>query len=990
MSKLSLNFLGSFQVTLADKPLTTFRSDKERALLAYLAMEADQPQRRESLAGLFWAELPEDAALNNLRKALHHLRQLLDDEKADPPFLIVTAKTIQFNSQSQHRLDVTEFLQAVATTRLHRHRHPNRCQVCHPNYLQAAKLYRGDFLKGFSLPDSIAFDEWLLVRREQFRLQALEGLQLLANFSEWRGEWDQLYQYAQRQVEIEPWRESAYRQLMRALVHKGNRAAALAQYEICRRTLQSELAIEPESETTALYDRLRQGQPWETVSGPPHNLPSIPTAFIGRSFELTRLGQSLADTECRLLTLIGPGGVGKTRLALQAAWEHLYDFEHGVYFVNLDSLTDPSLVIGAVAQTLGVTESGGVTTLDALKTHLRDKELLLVLDNFEQVLPAALTVADLLVSARRLVVLVTSREALRLSGEHQFPVPPLDLPPTMPAAADALLSYSAIQLFVQRARAAQPDYDFSLAEAQSVWAICQRLAGLPLAIELAAARVTMFSSAEILEKLSAALHILTEGARDLPSRQQTLRDTIAWSYNLLADGEKFLFRQLAIFLGGSSLTAIQSVSGFEEPELRVRLRALLDKNLLRQRSSADDPDRFEMLDTIREFGREQLVQAGELLHSQQQHATYFAALASEAEPQLTGSDQQLWFGKLDQDHDNLRAALRWLLINDRIAGARTCASLWRFWDARGHLSEGRRWLAEALADSDDLPAELRAKVLNGSGMLAWYQTDYAAARDQIEASYALRKTLGDKAGMAIALNNLGLMAWGRGDYDSAKTLFKDCLELDRESGDRIGSAYSLGNLGLVVHHQGHYPEAQTYFEESRAIFKEFGNVRHEAMALHNLGMAYYFQGNYAAARDCYETSLKFKEELADKWGQATTLTYFANLCVSQGDLQRARAMLLRSLSLNRELGGLGSLAEAFDGFAALAAADGQGHTAARLFGAAENLRTQSQTFLHAADRLERDRHAALALRQIGATEFESTWAAGRGLPLEQLLKMDLK
>lgn len=986
MARLTLSLLGPFQVLLDGQPVTHFPTDKERALLAYLAAEADRPHRREALAALLWGGLPEEAALSNLRRSLHRLRRTLGDEDEADTFLTVASRTVQFNLASDHALDTRDFVEHLAQVQAHRHRRAETCNTCRAWREVAAAHYRGDFLQGFALSDSVEFDEWLAVKREQFRLRALDLFEQLAESYAHRAdpEHGRSRQYALRQIELEPWREPAHRQLMTALARNGQRASALAQYEACRRALADELGVEPEEETTALYEQIKSGQFKAEAVAPRHNLLAVPTAFVGREPELARLREKLDEADCRLLTLLGTGGVGKTRLALKLAWDHLYDYEDGVYFVSLAALTDPALVAGAIAQALGVSEQGGRQLPEALKAFLREKDLLLILDNFEHLLSAALLVADLLAAAPKLVVLTTSREALRLSGEHLYSVPPLVVPKALAPNPEDLLSYSAIQLFVRRAQAAQPDYALTLAEAEPVWAICRRLDGLPLAIELAAARVSSLSTLEISEKLNTALHLLTEGARDLPARHQTLRNTIAWSYRLLTDSEQRLLRQLAVFYGGCTLEAVEAVGGADSESI---LNALVAKSLIQTVAAQSGERRYLLLETIHEFALDELTRTGELNQARQGQAAFFKALALAAEPKLVSAEQKQWYIRLDLEHDNLRAALRYLIETDPEAAGLVSMALARFWDTRGHRTEGRRWLDAVLLQQDKLPPPLQARLLNASGLLAWYQNDFATAQTRLEASLAVRQTLGDTFGMATALNNLGMLFFGRGNYEAAHKLYLDSLELYRQSSDPTTSAYALNNLGLALHQMGRDAEAQRRYEESMMIFEQVGNTRLISMILHNLGVAHYFQKQYAAAEPYFERSIKVKEELDDKWGLAVTFTFWANLARAQGDLARARALFTRSLQINPEVGGMDWLTDTLDCLAALAVADGQGEVAARLFGAAESFRAQSQVHLQAANKLEREPSLARARQLLSPAQFEAAYAAGRALTADEALAL---
>jgi len=986
--------LGGFEVRLGGEPVTTFRSDKERALLAYLAIESQRPQRREELAGLLWGDLPEEAALNNLRKALFHLRQVLDDSEAATPCLTVTSKTIQFNPASDQSLDVAEFAKVTADAQGHRHRRAETCLPCRAWYERAANLYKGDLLQGFNLPDAIAFDEWLLVKREQLRQQGLNALQHLSETYMRRGGFGLAQHYARQQVLLEPWREIAHRQLMTVLARSGQRAAALAQYEACRKALQTELGVEPEAATVALYEKIKRGEAWEAGPTLTLNLPAQTTPFFARTADLDRLRGWLQNPDCRLLTLTGPGGVGKTRLALETVSDLGYEFADGVHFVPLAALRDPNLVADAIAQALGLKEQGSQPALENLKAYLRGKEILILLDNFEHLLDGAAMLAELLAHCPHLSLLVTSREPLRLRGEQLYPVLPLELPPLAeseaPSAPEDLLKFGAVGLFVQRSQAVQPDFALTGEDARAVVAVCRRLDGLPLAIELAAARVGSLSLAEMVVQLgrtaSSTLQLLTEGARDMPVRQQTMRAAIGWSYELLEPEEQTLFRRLGVFLGGSGLAAIEALWAGQASPLGPTLESLVDKNLI-QKTGVEAEARYSLLETIREFAWDALTRAEELAEQRRSHALYFVRVAEQSDSELTGPNQNDWLSRLDYDHDNVRAALSWALDNSETELAlRLSGNIWRYWDMRGHMTEGRRWLERALSGTGEVKPAVRAKASNGAGMLIWYQGEYDLAGARMTEALEIWRALDDKFGMAVALNNLGMVAWSKGDYESALQQYDECLKMDIANDDKMGQAYSYGNLGLVYHHQGRFAEARASFEQSLAIFRELNNDRHAAFAMHNLGMVVYHQNDYAGARTLFEDSLRLKEELGDKWGIATTLVYLGNVTRAEGKLTHTRDLLIRSLHLRQELGDKYGLADTLDGLAALAAVEGDAPRAARLFGAAERLRRDSGTILHATDRLERDRNLKIAQAKLDEAKFKTLWAEGEGLGVEAAVK----
>jgi predicted ATPase/class 3 adenylate cyclase len=654
--------------------------------------------------------------------------------------------------------------------------------------------------------------------------------------------------------------------------------------------------------------------PLQTLDSRSHNLPVQPTPLIGRERTSAAACGLLRRAEVRLLTLTGPGGTGKTRLGLQVAADLLEDFESGVFFVPLAAIRDPSLVASSIARTLGIQEKASQMLLDSLKESLQDKRMLLVLDNFEQVVAAAPLVAELLATCPRLKCLVTSRVVLRLSGEHEFPVPPLELPdPRRLPAVDALSQYAAVELFIQRALAVKPDFRVDNANAPAVAEICVRLDGLPLAIELAAVRIKLFPPQAMLARLGRRLELLRGGARDMPDRHQTLRQAIAWSYDLLEAGEQALFRRLAVFARGCTLEAAEAVcqsvydpAAGPGPSLEVLdgVASLLDKSLLHQAEQASGEPRFRMLETIREYGLECLTASGEEPSVRRAHADYYLELVEAAEPALTGPDQATWLERLEAEHDNLRAALQWAEESGEAeSGLRLAGALCQFWLIRGHLREGQEWLARLLGLAGATPrTAVRAKALTRAGHLADNLSDYAAAHAFFEESLAIRRECGDKGGIAAALNDLGWVAWHRNDYTAVRALSEESLSIWRELGDKAGIATSLHNLGWVAYHQGNYAAAQTLCQESLGLRRALGDKLGIPSELTNIGRAAHRQGDYRRAMALLEETLALCRGMGAQQFIAWGLSHLAAVAHDQGNDERAMALLEESITLFREVG----------------------------------------------------------------------------------------
>jgi predicted ATPase len=723
--------------------------------------------------------------------------------------------------------------------------------------------------------------------------------------------------------------------------------------------------------------------PLKTLESRRNNLPAQPTPLIGRERELREISNLVRSQDVGLVTLTGPGGTGKTRLALQVAAELVDAFEHGVFFVDLAAATDPDLVFSKIAGALGVAETGARPLAEVVASFLCDKEMLLILDNFEQVVGAASATMEAL-PCPPVKVLVTSRISLRVYGEHEYAVPPLSVPdPRRLPDLKTLSQYEAVGLFIQRARAAKADFEVTNDNAPAVAEICARLDGLPLAIELAAARIKLLPPKAMLVRLGSRLKLLTGGARDLPERQRTLRGAIEWSYDLLDESEQVLFRRLAVFAGGRTLEAIEAICD-AEGDLPVDslegVSSLLDKSLLRQEEGAGDEPRFVMLETIHEFAREKLRESGEAEEIKRAHAEYFLALAEEAEPELKGPNQAEWLERLEAEHDNMRAALSWSFDGaDPELGLRLAMALWWFWLTRGHVSEGRDWLEAALGRSVGLPTRERAGVLVGAGRLALELGEISHATVLIGEGADLFRTLEDRVGLADATDNLGIAVAYSGDLDRAKALFAESLSLFREANSGWGVGETLNNLGNVAGILEQEDRARSLHEESLAARRKVGDERGIAMSLANLVEPVMSEKDYGRVKVLIEESLAIFRKLGDKGNIAMCLGVLGESSLHEGDLKEATAMCSEALAMLWELGDTYHAYSMLTLLAITASRQDRVERAARLFGAAEALLEGSGISLTGGDLADTRRNLAEARAKMDEAAWEEAFASGRSM-----------
>lgn len=754
-------------------------------------------------------------------------------------------------------------------------------------------------------------------------------------------------------------------------------------------------AVTIESRDTQAAPKDQQVSP-QRITGAYH-LPVPRTPLIGRERELASVRQLLLDPDIRLVTLTGAGGSGKTRLGLRVAEDLVEAFAGHVYFVALGSISDAAMVPHAIAEALGIRETGGRRLVELLKQYLRESlpsPTLLFLDNLEHILPAATFVVELIEAARPLKVLVTSRSPLRVYGEHEFSVPPLELPQTNQLRSlDTLVANPAVALFAQRAAAVKPDFKVTQENAPIVAEICSRLDGLPLAIELAAARVKMLPLPQILARLESRLQLLTTGARDLPQRQQTLRNAIDWSYGLLSEAEQKLFRRLGVFWGGCTLEGAEAVCDTRNDlggEIFELMSSLVDKSLIQQRQHGDEEPRFRMLETIREYSLEHLHKSGEDAASQRSHAAYCLVLAEEGNPELNESDRATWLSLCELQHDDFRAALDWLFhTRDLDWGFRMCLALFKFWDMREYITEGRARLEAIVRLAGAAHKKERAKACLFLGALTTAQGDFQAAERFVEKSLVIYEELNDDWGIGISLNAFAIGAREQGDYVAAQSNFEKSLGYWRKVGDRVATARCLHNLANVAKNRGDYARARLALDEALHIFAELGDRSGAAWSLNQQGDVAREQGDLDGARAIYQQALSAFRDIGDHWGSARSLADLGAVACDQGNYAAAHAAYRESLEVFTSLEHKRGIARVLEGLACVALAKGDARRALAVVAAGAHLRQRMSAPLPPTDQAKLDQRLVRAWETLGELEGNAAWTTGWEMTLEDAVEYSL-
>lgn len=943
MDKLTINSFGALQVLCGDQPITEFRTDKTRALLIYLAVEGNKSHSRETLAGLLWSDQSSENALHNLRQAISFLRKILGDRQESEPLLLLDRDTVQINPNKPIVLDVAVFNHALQTAYRHyNHRHGTGSLNIRA-LKKAIGIYRGPFLDQFVITGGPLFEEWALLERESSSRQVIRALGLLAEYHERRGEYEQARQAAQRLVELAPWEENAHALIMRLLMIDGQWSAAQSQYMACRRILQDELDLEPSAGTESLFAELRRRAAAHQLLPPRFpqastNLPIPDTPFVGRSSELDRLAELLADPSCRLITLLGMGGSGKTRLAIQAASDYVGLFSDGVFFVPLDGIDTHEELVGAAAFAVGFRFFGDRPADEQLSIFLRDKDCLLVLDSFEHLIKPNQEVSqpirfilDLLKSSKRVKLLITTRTILNLRQENILDVIGL----AYPDRGGQVHQTDAIDLFEQTARRWQSTFTASK-DWGDIVDICRELIGIPLAIELAAGWVRSQTCSQILSGIRSDMDHISSTMKDIPERHRSLRAVFDHSWNMLSDVERSIFSKLAVFTGSFLSSAAEAIC---ETNL-VTLESLAQQSLLQRSSSG----RYQMHALTRRFAAEKLSSREEDgNHAAFRFADYYARFLRERRDTLKSKNQQQALEEIDLELANLRTA--WNLLvecgrpEDFIQGGE---ALFHYFNIRAGFHEGIQHFRKAIEvlerSGDSEPAlgwlltylgglayrahdnELAATSLErarqiliaaderkGLALCLVFWSSTAARRREhtlsiqaVEQSISLFQQAGDIWGESYALYLLGLYLNRQGKMDGAEELMHKSLDAARRSGDIHRQISPLNILGDNACQKGEYKAALLYFEESLTLCREIQDRYNEAMVELNMGTVYHLDRDYGKARQLYESSLKVCREIGDTAGQAMALSNLGELLVDCGEHAQAMPYFKQGLDLSRE------------------------------------------------------------------------------------------
>ena len=1017
--RLALEFLGLPQVSLNDKPIATDRR-KAIALLAYLSVRdighTRQKYSRESLSALFWPDYEQSKAFSNLRRVIWEVHQSIGDS-----WLIADRESVQLSAAAEINLDVARFRESLSQGR-----QQNDPALRIPLLADAAKLYRNHFLTGFSLKDAYTFNEWSFAECEDLRHQLADALIKLSEDYCALGQADKAIPYARRMITLDPLNESMHRQLMQVYIQAGQHSAALKQYQTCEQLLRKELNLDPQPETHELYKKIRKGElkPLHVESQiepikPKHNLPSQLSTFIGRETEQEEIINLISKN--RLVTLAGMGGIGKTRLALQVGQRLLNDYLHSVWFVALDSLSDATLVPQTVASVFDIREGPDRPIIEILKNVLREKTTLLILDNCEHLLDTcAQLITTLLTNCPNLTILATSREILNMKGEATYYLPSLSLPEDNNLLAEKLTEYESVQLFVERAALALSSFRLMKKNAQGVTDICRELDGIPLAIELAAARVNVLTVEEILKQLNDSFSLLaSEGRTNLP-RHQTLQASMDWSWGLLTESEQIFLRQLSIFAGGWTLEAAQAICDGHVLHLTS---ALVRKSLIMVHQESGGETRYRFHEIVRQYMRKRLIESGEEEDIRTRHLQYFLQLSEQAEPALRGPTQIEWMSRLNDERDNIRAALEWADKTNVEAGLYIAGRLNAFWEGYD-VREGERWLEQFIQkpESKSYP-RAKAKALLAQGLfLNWFER-IAEARAATQECLDLYKACGDKQGeidallvsafqmdnvaqgrelmqralvLAQSINDkwrqarvLSALGWGVLE-DKQHIHLKAALKIFQEVGDLYNIAGVMAELGRLEMLKDNIESAQKILNEAVILIRQLNLKNPMADVLQEYGRIAAIKGDYKQAYADLQESAAIYEEQGIRLAYLFSRAHLGYLALYQGEITNARSIFSETVrdfySDKNEDGVMFTL----EGMGGLSVAVGKPDVAAQLIGWADMVREKLSDPRPPLEQADVDKIIAACLVKMGEVAFSDAYDEGQKMTMDEAVEFALK
>jgi predicted ATPase/DNA-binding SARP family transcriptional activator len=925
MSHVALFLFGPPRIECDGEPVE-LDTRKAVALASYLAISGES-HSRDALATLFWPLSDQSHARAALRRTLSTLRRALGQGKLE-----VDGERLALRPSADFWLDVDQFHHLLGECRTHGHLPEKVCPACLAPLSRAITLYRADFMTGFTLRDSPGFDEWQFFQTENLRLELAWALQRLVRCHFDTREFEPAIAYARRWVALDPIREQPHYILMQIYAWAGQRSAALRQYQEYVEVLEREMGAPPAEDISQLYQAIRENKapplPSRTAPVPSHNLPLQPTPFIGREEELLEIGQLLDRASCRLLTLSGPGGIGKTRLALEAAAQRTRAFSHGVYFVPLAHLSSTDLLVPAIAESLRFSFHGGADPKAQLLNYLREKEMLLLLDNFEHLLDGDGTdlLVDILSSVPRVKLLVTSRERLNLQWEWPFEVRGLRFPQDDEAVAPE--EYSAIRLFLQSARRAHAGFALSEAEKPFVVRICRSLEGMPLGIELAVAWVEVLSCQRIAQEIERNLNFLITSRRDVPERHRSLQAAFKHSWELLSADDRSVLSRLSVFRSGFRGEAAEHVAGASP----MHLSALMHKSFLRRSPTG----RYEMLEVLRQYAEDKLQQSSQTWNeTHDRHCEYYVGFLHRREERLKGEKQQQALDEIVEEIDNVRAVWRWAVAHRMQAQIEKSAeSLYRFYEMRSWFFEGEEVFGQAAhalegAEEAEIDA-LLAQVRTRQGWFCLKLSRFEEGRELLGASLSALRRLAIPGETALALNHLGFATAMLGDFDAAARLFQESITIFRAIGDPVGMASSLNNIGIVALMQRRHAEAKLLLRESLAIREDSGNLTGMVDSLTNLGLVAETLGEYDEAKRIHQKCLGICIEIDDRWGIANSLCNLAFSLCALGEDWAARRCFRESLQIAVDLQAVDLILEDLIGIATLQSEAGEKEQAVEL------------------------------------------------------------